>query len=174
MAKTNWKYTLNGLALGTIGGLAGLSLYAGIAYEHSVKEQKSIHNNPETSTQECVDNVVRQTLDDITVGGVVYAEDRYEDYDQYGDYMHYRDRGMSEVTSVAVYDDDSQIIVRTDKAPSIVPPSRMGDNIADAFNVATYISIGQGNDYIHIDRKASDTTAEKHEKIIRGAQACFR
>lgn len=142
-----------------IAGLGGLSLGT-FAYNISMDEQKSRHQAPETQVQSCIHAAVKGVLPDA-FGGVIRAEDRLEGYQGFGDMMHFRDRGLREVTSVTVNLESFRTFVRTD-TDVIVMPARTG--------LTTPFHKSVPSHWISDERKSMSDP--RHEEVINKVLAC--
>ena len=159
-------------------GLGSVTGYFG--YQNSVKEQEAVHHAPQTEPGVCVEHAITEVIPNMTVGGVVYAEDRVERYRRFGEYLHYRDRDRAEITSIAVDLDNDEwdnIQIRTDESWLAVPPTGLGDTVAEMFNVQSFASYASTFDLEaepKITERASEHTIEKHRQLIEKIQACFK
>ena len=178
------RYILGGIfSLAAIGcGLFGLKVYGD--YNKSIEEQKAIHAPASTEIERCIENEILTDYPDA-FGGIIRAEDRVENYQQFGDYLHYRDRGVSDVTSVEVsvsrLQEGSEIpavYIRNMQNPvAIIPPYRdsiswLRDVLPDSERTGLAYANFAGEDHILSLGNDDPELYERQADLVKRIRAC--
>lgn len=155
-------------ALSLVAAFGAVAAYTVNEYNDAVAEQAAIHVEPRTEREICVRDAALSAFPNA-IGGVILEEDRA--YGGEGSFIHYRDRGLNEVHSVAAYDEGYWVVTRTD--PVAVMPDRLTLNGFSSPFEQRFTSYGG---YQHDDGAIStgdSAISEKHEQVIEALKLCY-
>lgn len=154
-------------ALSLVAAFGAVAAYTVNEYNDAVAEQAAIHVEPRTEREMCVRDAALSVFPNA-VGGVILEENRA--YGGEGSLIHYRDRGLNEVHSVAAYDEGFWVVTRTD--PLAVMPDRLiRQGVRSPLENRFTSYGGYPHDDGEIARGNADITA-KHTQLIEALRLC--
>jgi hypothetical protein len=153
---------------------AALSLAAAftiVAYQ----PKDSADHLDDTKFEQCVRDAVTSEYPDAK-GGVVRAANRAPGYQEFGDMLHFRERGLSTVNSVSVSEGEDGglfVMAGTRKAP-VVLPSSIFPQLSARTERGYFTSASSGEVPPERAKENAETEAVKtqHDRVIGKVLAC--